>query len=62
MSCDLCGKVTSDLHPLDAQYRTKNIQVFCRSCERRANRRLWSLKRLVRKRMLDWIKRQAKSK
>lgn len=62
MACDLCGKVADNLVKANPDFTPPAIQYLCNECERRATKRLYSIRRLTRKRMIAWYKRQIRNK
>lgn len=44
MSCDTCGKSTTDLVALRDDYQTREIKSVCRGCEKVINDKLLSIR------------------
>jgi len=44
MSCDTCGKVGTNLVPLNTEYQTDTIKAICPECEKVINDHLWKLR------------------
>jgi len=60
MACDLCGKASVELEPVNEIFKTDDVAMICPSCKDMANKHIIKVRHststLFRNLMKEWLK------